>query len=102
MPMLITLRMRLPVWPFHVPLRTRSENAAIRSSTACTSGTTFLPSTTIDASRGARSATCSTARSSVMLILSPRNIASMRARRPHCCARSISSLIVSSVTRCLE
>ena len=38
------------------------QNAAIRSSTACTSGTTFLPSTMIDAPRGARSATCSTAR----------------------------------------
>src|SRR6266403_850318 len=24
MPMLMTLRMRLPVWPFHAPLRTRS------------------------------------------------------------------------------
>ena len=26
MPMLTTLRMRLPVWPFHAPLRTRSAN----------------------------------------------------------------------------
>ena len=82
MPMLMTLRMRLPVWPFHSPLRTRSEKAAILSSTACTSGTTFSPSTTIDAPFGARSATCSTARFSVTLILSPRNMASIRARRP--------------------
>ena len=43
-------------------------------------GTTFSPSTNIDAPRGARSATCSTARFSVMLIFSPRNIASMRSR----------------------
>ena len=50
MPILTTLRMRLPVWPVHAPLRTRSEKAAILSSTACTSGTTFTPSTTIDSS----------------------------------------------------
>ena len=37
MPMLTTLRMRLPVWPFHAPLRTRFAKSAIRSSTACTS-----------------------------------------------------------------
>ena len=47
MPMLTTLRMRLPVWPFQAPLRTRSAKAAIRSSTACTPGTTFSPSTRI-------------------------------------------------------
>jgi hypothetical protein len=41
MPMLTTLRMRLPVKPCHAPLRTRSANAAMRSSTACTSGTTL-------------------------------------------------------------
>ena len=78
MPMLMTLRMRLPVWPFHAPLRTRLEKSAILSSTAWTCGTTFSPSTTIDAPFGARSATCRTARFSVMLIFSPRNIASIR------------------------
>ena len=57
MPMLTTFRMRLPVWPFHSPRRTRSANPAILSSTAWTSGTTFFPSTTIEASRGARRAT---------------------------------------------
>ena len=72
MPILTTLRMRLPVWPFHAPLRTRSANSAILSSTAWTSGTTFLPSTMMTAPSGARSATCSTARFSVMLIFSPR------------------------------
>ena len=40
------------------------------------------PSTRMRSSRGARSATCSTARSSVTLIRSPENIASMRSRRP--------------------
>ena len=48
MPMLMTLRMRLPVWPFHAPLRTRSAKSAILSSTAWTSGTTFSPSTRMD------------------------------------------------------
>ena len=38
MPMLTTLRMRLPVWPFQVPLRTRSQKSAILSRTAWTSG----------------------------------------------------------------
>ena len=71
MPTLITLRMRLPVCPFQSPLRTRSANSLIRSSTACTSGTTSCPSTTIDAPRGARSATCSTARFSETLMRSP-------------------------------
>ena len=69
MPMLTTLRMRLPVWPASAPLRTRSAKAAMRSSTACTSGTTSSPSTTIRSPAGARSATCSTARCSVTLIL---------------------------------
>ncbi len=51
MPMLITLRMRLPVNPVHAPLRTRSENAAMRPSTAWTSGTTSRPSTRMLRSR---------------------------------------------------
>ncbi len=45
MPMLMTLRMRLPVWPVQAPLRTWVAKAAILSSTACTSGTTSWPST---------------------------------------------------------
>ena len=102
MPMLTTLRMRCPVWPVQSPPRTASANAAIRSSTAWTSGTTFVPSTMIVASRGARSATCSTARSSVTLICSPQNIASIRSRRPDSSASSTSSPSVSSVTRFLE
>ncbi len=47
MPMLITFLIFLPVAPTPCPLRTRSEKLAILSSTAWTSGTTFLPSTTI-------------------------------------------------------
>ena len=105
MPMLTTLRMRLPVWPFQSPLRTRLANAVILSSTACTSGTTLRPSTTIDAPRGARSATCSTARFSVTLILSPRNIASMRARSPDSsasCSSRRERLVGDAVLRVVE
>ena len=45
MPMLTTFVIVLPVWPFHSPERMRSANAAIRSSTSCTSATTSRPST---------------------------------------------------------
>ena len=40
MPTLMTLRIRLPVWPCHRPPRTRLEKSAILSRTACTWGTT--------------------------------------------------------------
>ena len=102
MPMLTTLRMRLPVCPFQAPLRTRVEKSAIRSSTSWTCGTTFSPSTTMEAPRGARSATWRTARSSVTLIFSPRNMASIRSRSPDCSASWTSSRRVSSVTRFFE
>src|SRR5260370_118272 len=62
MPILTTLRMRLPVWPLQSPLRTRLDKSTILSSTEWTWGTTFSPSRRIDAPRGARSATCRTAR----------------------------------------
>ena len=105
MPMLTTLRMRLPVWPFHAPLRTRFEKSAILSSTAWTSGTTFSPSTTIDAPRGARSATCRTARFSVTLILSPRNMASIASRRPDSSAsrhEQLERLVGDAILRVVE
>ena len=102
MPMLTMLRMGRPVKPVHAPPRTRPANSAMRSTTAWTPGTTSSPSTTMRVPRGARKATCSTARPSVTLIFSPANIASTRARTPHARARSSSSRSVSSVTRCLE
>ncbi len=102
MPMFTTFLMRRPVWPVHSPERTLSANALIRSSTACTFGTTFSPSTRTSASRGARSAVCSTARSSVVLMRSPRNIASRSPNTPVAVASSWSRASVSSVTRCLE
>ena len=42
MPMLTTLRMRLPVCPVHWPLRTRLAKSVIRLSTSCTSRTTSV------------------------------------------------------------
>ncbi len=78
MPMFTTLRIGLPVCPFQSPERMRSANAAMRSSTSCTCATTSTPSTTSERSRGMRSATWSTERFSVVLIRSPRNIASVR------------------------
>ena len=81
MPMLTTLRIALARCG---PSTRRCERAprtpAIRSSTAMDAGHDVLA---VDDDRrpcGARSATCSTARFSVTLIFSPRNIASMRAR----------------------
>ena len=85
-----------------LPLRTLFANADIESSTACTPGTTSSPSTRITVPRGARRATCSTARRSVWLIFSPANIASMRARNPACPDSATRSPSVSSVTRCFE
>ena len=87
MPMLITVLIRSPVAPRHSPLRTRSAKALIRARTSWTSGTTFVtaPSSPTGPSTvpaGARRATCSTARCSLVLIGSPPNIASRRAVTP--------------------
>ena len=49
MPMLTTLRMRFPVCPSTRRCGRDRQKAAILSSTAWTSGTTFSPSTTMDA-----------------------------------------------------
>ncbi len=102
MPTLTTVRIRLPVWPTHAPERTCSENAAMRSSTSLTSATTSMPSTTRVSVRGMRNATCSTERSSLTLIRSPRNMASMWVRRPDSRASCTSAAMVASVTRFLE
>ena len=102
MPMLMTFFIRLPVWPSQRPLRTASAKAFMRSSTPCTSATTSVPSTINDVPFGARKATCSTERFSVVLITSPRNIAAVRSRTPRSAASAKSSCIVSSVTRFFE
>ena len=100
--MLTTFRIGRSVWPRHSPERTRSENAAIRSRTSCTSLTTSTPSTISEALFGIRSATWSTDRFSETLIRSPVNIASIRSASPDCSARAASSPTVSSVIRFLE
>ena len=102
MPTLTTVRMRSPVAPVQSPVRTRSAIAPIRSSTSWTSGTTSWPSTSITASRGARRAVWSTARFSVTLMRSPRNIASARLATPARSASATSRSSVSRVTRFLE
>ncbi len=71
MPMFTTVRIRRPVNPVQLPSRTRSLNSPMRSSTACTSGTTLCPPVVTTAPFGARSATCRTARCSVVLIGTP-------------------------------
>ncbi len=55
MPMLTTVRMRLPVAPVHVPSRTCSAKAPARSSTSWTSATTSWPSSSmVDVARRAQ------------------------------------------------
>ena len=54
------------------------------------------------ASRGSRSAVCSTARSSVTLICSPANIASRRSASPTCSASSTRAASTSSLIRFLD
>src|SRR3990172_1412009 len=97
--MLTTERIRLPVWPRHEPVRIRSANPAIRSSTRWTSPTTFRPSTTKVSPGAARNATWSTGRSSVVLMRSPRNIASTRSANPARRATAINASRIRSVTR---
>ena len=104
MPMLMTCSMRLPETPFHSPERTRSANAYMRSRTSWTSATVSWPSTTNLPiwSLGRRRTVCRTARSSVVLMCSPLNMASRRSSTFTARARSHSSLTVSSVTRSFE
>jgi len=76
----------------------------VRGASLATEGKAFiaLPSTTSDAVRGIRSATCSTARPSDTLMCSPRNMASRRSGTPDSKASSTSNRMVSSVTRFFE
>ena len=89
----------LPVAPAIAPERMPSAKLPIAASTALTSGMTSLPSTSTGLSDRLRSAVCSTARFSVVLIFSPANIASMRPRRSRALARFNNRSIVSPVTR---
>ena len=62
MPMLMTLRIGLPVCPRHAPERILVAKSAIRPRTSCTCATTSVPSTISEVPFGMRSATCSTER----------------------------------------
>mmetsp|Transcript_8143 Transcript_8143/g.20572 ORF Transcript_8143/g.20572 Transcript_8143/m.20572 type:complete len:220 (-) Transcript_8143:15-674(-) len=99
MPTATTLVRGLPVAPSHSPLRTFSLKSFTLSSTSQTSLTTFLPSTLMTLLRGARVATCSTARSSVLLMVSPANMAPIFAFSPAASASWYSLAMVSLVTR---
>ena len=102
MPMLTTLRIGLPVWPFQAPLRTRSQKSAILSSTACTCGTTFTPSTMIDCVFGrAQGDMQDGAFLGDVDLVAPEHGVDAR-RRPDSSASWKSSLSVSSVTRFFE
>ena len=102
MPMLTTLEIVFPVWPTHSPLRSFVANSRICFSTACTSAVTSWPSTSSWASSGARNAVCSTARSSVELMRSPLNIASMRPFRPASSAKASNCFATSPSTKFFE
>ena len=101
-PMLTTAAIRLPVAPVQDPLRMRSERSPIFFSTAWTSPVTFCPSTSKREPGGMRSATCNTARSSVVLMCTPANMASRCSSTLAARARSKSRRSVSFVARCLE
>ncbi len=102
MPIFTTSVIALPVYPFHSPPIMRSEKCFIFSSTAFTSGITSLPSTRIGVLLRLRSATCSTARSSVRLIFSPENIDLIAPLRSVSFASACSLSSVSWVMRFFE
>ena len=102
MPMLITFRIGLPVNPVHSLSRTRIAKAAIRSRTAWTSRTTSWPSTIRRSLAGARRAVWRTARSSVVLMRSPANIAARRSSTPAAWATFDQELDRVGVARCFE
>ena len=91
-----------PVAPRCSPSRTFREKAAIASSTACTAGATSTPSTSHAPARGARSAMCPTARSSVVLMRSPRAMQAIFPGRPAAAPSACSRRMVSEVTRWRE
>ena len=77
----------------------------MRSSVSCTSATTSRPSTTSCVPFGMRNATWSTERFSVVLIRSPRNIASVRSGRPDSsasCEQEAQRLVGDAVLRVVE
>ena len=105
MPILTTSVIFLPVAPFSAPERMPSENSPMAASTALTSGITSRPSTMTGVLERLRSAVCSTARSSVMLMISPANIASRFSSTPAALASAsstASTLVVHRAFRIVE
>ena len=102
MPMLTTLRIRLPVCPVHAPDADPVGEVGHLVEHRVHLGHDVVAVDHDPLVLGARSATCSTARSSVTLIFSPANIASRSCSTPARRASATSSAIVSSVSRFFE
>ena len=103
MPMLTTLRMRLPVWPFQSPLRTAS--AERRHAVEHLVHLGHDVDAVDDDARAPRRAQRDVQHGALLgdVDLRRRGTSpSMRSRRPHSSASSSSSRSVSSVTRCFE
>ena len=101
MPILTTCSIFLPVDPCHDPSCIESQKVFMRASTSRTSGMTSMPSTCIGRSDWFRSATCITARCSVVLMGSPANMASRMPVTFRSAANPSSKSNVFSVARCL-
>merc|ERR1712000_408592 len=104
-PMLTMVVSFLPVYPFHSPLRTCSENSFMCWRTSLTPPGQFVtswPSTFISHPPVLRRAGWKTARFSVKLILSPRKRASRLRSTPACSASLTRRSRVSSLIKFLE
>ena len=99
MPILTTFLMVWPVCPSQEPERSAVAKSRIRPKTSWTSAATSWPSTLKSSSTGIRSAVCNTARSSVLLMCSPANMASRRDSRSAALATSTSCLTTSPSIR---
>ena len=102
MPMLTTSVKGSPSAAVMRPSRRPSANAAMRSRLSRTPAVTACPSTFGARSGEGRSAVCSTARSSVLLIFSPSNMAARWAGRPAASASSRSRVRLSASMLVLE
>ena len=102
MPMLTTSVIGWPSAPAARPSRTSAAKASIFSRISAMSGATSRPLTITGARARSRSAVCSTARSSVTLIRSPRIIASRLAPTSAASASDFSIAMVVAFTRCFE
>ena len=102
MPMLTTVRMRWPVCPVHCPERTRVGEVGHPVEHRVHVRDHVLPVDDQRASRGSRSAMCSTARSSLVLMCSPGEHRVDALAQPGSLGQRESRRIVSAGDRCLE